>query len=322
MTINWGILGAAKFAQDQMGPAIHAARGARLAAVASRDAKKVAPFQAFAPDVRALGYDEMLADPTIDAVYIPLPHPMHVPWGVKALEAGKHVLVEKPTAMTAAEIEPLIAARDRSGLVATEGYMIVHHPQWQEARRLLREGAIGDLAHVNAVFTYNNASDPENIRNSAQNGGGSLPDIGVYTIGATRWATGAEPTAIPHAALVFEGDCEVTAQVGAQFPGFTASWLTSMRMGKFQEISFHGRAGVLRLPCPFNALVHDQARVILERDATRHETRFPADNQYVRQVENVCAAIRGEAQLLWTLEDARGTQTVIDAIRTSAGAPL
>lgn len=318
MTIRWGILGTAKFAREHMGPAIHAARGAELVAVASRDPVKVAPFQAFAPRAQAMGYDEMLACDTVEAVYIPLPHPMHVPWGVKALEAGKHVLVEKPTAMSAPEIAPLIAARDASGLVATEAYMIVHHPQWDEVRRLLAEGAIGTLGHVNAVFTYNNAGDPGNIRNAKASGGGSLPDVGVYTIGATRWATGIEPTSIPHAAIIFEDDCEVTARVAAQFSGFTASWLTSMRMDRFQEMTFHGSDGVIRVPCPFNPSAHDQARVILERGATRFETRFPAQNQYVTQVENVCAAIRGEADLLWTLENARGTQQVIDDIRAAA----
>ena len=318
MTVRWGILGAAKFALEHMAPAIHAARGAELVAVASRDVAKVAPFQAFAPRVQALGYDALLEDPSIDAVYIPLPHPMHVPWGLKALAAGKHVLVEKPAAMTAEEIDPLIAARDETDLIASEAFMIVHHPQWQLARNMIANGDIGTLGHVTANFTYNNASDPGNIRNKADTGGGSLPDIGVYTIGSTRWATQQEPAQIEHARLTFEDGCEVTARAFARFDDFSAHWLTSMRMNNFQEVIFHGETGALRLTCPFNPSVHDQARVILEKGNTRQEHRFPQANHYVLQVENICAAIRGEASLAWTLEDARGTQTVIDAIRQAA----
>ena len=191
MAVRWGILGAAKFAREQMAPAIHAAKGAQLVALATSDAAKAAPFEAFAPGLRVLpDYDAVLADPGIDAVYIPLPNSLHVEWTRRALEAGKHVLTEKPIAMQASEIDAVIALRDSTGLVAAEAYMIVHHPQWHQVRDWVQGGAIGELRRVNATFTYDNSGDPGNIRNAVATGGGSLPDIGVYTLGCARFVTG------------------------------------------------------------------------------------------------------------------------------------
>lgn len=318
--VNWGILGAAKFARTDMAPALHQAAGGRLHALATRDAQKAQPFLAQYPDlVIHDSYDALLADPMIHAVYIPLPHTMHIEWAQRAAAAGKHVLVEKPLAMTAAQIDPLIETRDKTGLVITEAFMIIHHPQWQMARDLLAQGAIGDLRHVRAAFSYDNSNDPQNIRNHAATGGGSLPDIGVYTIGSTRFATAQNPTEILDAQFDYDADCEVSVEARAQFSGFRAHWVTSMRMAPFQEIVFHGRRGVMRLTCPYNPTVFDQARLVIETGMTRQETRFPSANQYVLQVENVNAAIRRGAELRWTLEEAHATQSVIDAIRKKGG---
>ena len=145
-TTRWGILGAAKFAREHMGPAIAAAEGAELAALATSAPERAVTFQKFAPNLAIYDtYDELLADPTIDAIYIPLPNDMHQPWALKCLAAGKAVLVEKPVGMDVAEIDELIAVRDASGLLAAEAYMIVHHPQWQKMRDLVQSGALGDL---------------------------------------------------------------------------------------------------------------------------------------------------------------------------------
>jgi predicted dehydrogenase len=319
--IRWGVLGASSFARRAMAPAIHAAQGHVLMALATRDTAKAAPFAAFAPGLRVHdGYDALLADPEVDAVYIPLPHTMHVEWGVKALEAGKHVLVEKPLAMTEAEIAPLIAARDRTGLQAVEAYMIVHHPQWRFVRGIIDDGVLGTLRHVEGVFTYNNATDPSNIRNLAATGGGALPDIGVYTYGATRWATRSEPEAITHAAIDWEAGCDVVARVSARFPGFTAHWVNSMRLLPEQFMLFHGDRGLIRLTAPFNAGSFAEAEVTWRgTDGVTHRRTWPGLNQYVVQVEAFGAAIRGETPFPWTLEDAAGTQRVIDAVYAAAG---
>ena len=318
--VRWGILGASKFALQHMAPAIGLARDADLVALATRSAEKADPFEALKPGLTVHGdYEALLADPGIDAVYIPLPHTLHVPWALKALDAGKHVLVEKPVAMKADEIDPLIAKRDASGLQCAEAYMIVHHPQWQRAKALLEDGAIGTLLHVDGAFSYDNSADMGNIRNKADTGGGGIPDIGVYTYGSTRWITGQEPLEITHADIDFEGDVDVLARVAARFAGFSAQWLTSMRMHPRQEMVFHGSAGVMRLATPFNAGVFDIALIELSQGMTTTVERFPGVNQYVLQIEAFGAAMRGEAPFAWTLEDARGTQAMIDAIFAKSG---
>ncbi|MDB2407556.1 Gfo/Idh/MocA family oxidoreductase [Jannaschia sp.] len=319
--IRWGVLGASDFARRSMAPAIHAASGHVLAALATRSPAKAAPFAAMAPGLRVHDdYDALLADPEIDAVYVPLPHTMHVEWGVKALEAGKPVLIEKPVAMSVAEIAPLIAARDRTGLLAAEAYMIVHHPQWAFVRELIGQGTLGTLRHVEGVFTYDNSSDPGNIRNAAATGGGALPDIGVYTYGCTRWATQAEPEAITHADIDWEAGCDAVARVSARFPGFTAHWVNSMRMLPEQFMLFHGDAGLIRLTTPFNAASFGEAVVEWRgRDFITHRRTWPGLNQYVYQVEAFGASLRGEAAFPWTLEDAAGTQRVIDLAYAAAG---
>ena len=291
--MRWGILGAAKFAREHMGPAIHAARGAELAALATSDPAKAAPFRAFAPGLKVHdSYDALLADDAIDAVYIPLPNHLHVEWSLKAMAAGKHVLCEKPMTLKAEEFDTLIAARDAAGVLAAEAYMIVHHPQFIRAKALLEDGAIGQLRHVQAVFSYNNAGDPGNIRNDAAKGGGGLPDIGVYTFGAARFVTGQEPEAVPYGKLDLENGVDTFAHVAAEFPGFTYGAVVSMRMQPRQEISFHGDAGVMVLTCPFNAGVFDQAELVVERGMDRRVERWPGVNQYVQQVENFGASVK------------------------------
>jgi len=187
--VRWGVLGASRFARENMAPAIHAAKGADFVALATSSADKAVGFQAYAPNIAVFtDYAAMLASPDIDAVYIPLPNHMHVPWTIKALEAGKHVLCEKPIALQVSDFDALIAARDASGLVAAEAFMIPHHSQLQRAKDLVAEGAIGELVHIDGTFSYNNAGDVSNIRHDPAKGGGALPDIGVYPIGAARRA--------------------------------------------------------------------------------------------------------------------------------------
>ena len=317
--LNWGIIGASNFALNHMAPAIHEASGARLAALATSDAARAAPFAAFCPDLRVhRGYEALLADPAIDAVYIPLPNHLHVEWTLKALDAGKHVLTEKPIALRAAEIDRLIARRDATGLLAAEAYMIVHHPQWQRARALLADGAIGTLEHADAAFSYDNRTDPGNIRNRPETGGGSIPDIGVYTYGCLRWTTGEEPVEIA-AAITREGGVDVFAQVTGRFATFSFAAMTSMRLFGRQEVVFQGTRGLMRLPAPFNAGVFGEARIELHRPGA--ETlieRWPTARQYRLQVEAFGRSVRTGAPYPWTLEDARGTQAMIDRVFAAA----
>lgn len=320
-TVNWGVLGAAKFARDHMARAIHEAEGARFYALATSDAAKAAPFQAFAPDLKLHGtYEALLADPEVEAVYIPLPNHLHVEWTKKALAAGKHVLTEKPVALKAEEIDGLIAARDQSGLFATEAYMIVHHPQWQRARELVRAGAIGRVLHADAAFSFD-LRDGGNIRNRPETGGGSVPDIGVYAYGSVRWVTGAEPVAL-RSRIRREGGVDVFTQVWADMEGpggrFTYGAMTSMRLPNRQEVVFQGEKGVLRLTAPFNAGIFGEAQLHLFRPGEAdHVERFSGARQYRNQVEAFCRTLRDGAEYPWHLEDARGTQAMIDRVFTS-----
>lgn len=313
--IRWGILGASNFALDKMGPAIHAAKDAKLVALGTSNPAKAAAFQAFAPDLRVHDtYEALLADPEIDAIYIPLPNHLHVDWSIKALEAGKAVLCEKPVGMDVAEIDRLIAARDASGLLCAEAYMIVHHPQWQRAKKLIEQGAIGDLCHVNAAFSFFN-DDLGNIRNQAAAGGGGLRDIGVYVMGSVRYATGQEPQRLDYARADMQDGIDLFADMGFAFPDFTYQAFTSIRMAPRQEVHFHGSDAVMSLTCPFNAGTFAQAEIHISRpDQSVTIERFPRPNHYVLQVEAFGQSLGEGTPYAWTLEDARGTQAMMDQV--------
>ncbi|NYS24575.1 Gfo/Idh/MocA family oxidoreductase [Rhodobacteraceae bacterium 2376] len=317
--IRWGILGAARIARTDLAPAIHAARGARLVALATSTPARAAPFQALVPGLRVHDdYDALLADPQVDAVYIPLPNHLHVDWTLRAIAAGKHVLCEKPIALEAAQIDRLIDARDASGLQLAEAFMVTHHPQWAHVRRLLEDGAIGRLEHVEGCFTYHN-TDPGNIRAHAAMGGGGLRDVGVYPCITTRLATGAEPERL-RADLRLDGGVDVFARVWADFPGFTLSFYCGMRQHRRQHMVFHGTDGWIALSAPFNGRVFGDTRVTWHSaDGVDHVMRFNTIDQYALMIEAFGAAIAGETPFNCPLEFSRGNQAMIDAILAAGG---
>jgi predicted dehydrogenase len=315
--IRWGILGASNFAATLMGPAIHAAHDAELAALGTSSPDKADRFRAFCPSVRVENYEALLADPDIDAIYIPLPNHLHVEWTRKALQAGKPVLTEKPIAMRAEEIDELIALRDKTGIFCTEAYMIVHHPQWQKVRELVRGGALGTLRHVDTAFSYNNR-DAANIRNRPETGGGGVRDIGVYTYGSVRWATGEEPVDLS-ADITWENGVDVIAHVAARFPSFSYRAMTATRLAARQEVVFQGDEAWLRVTAPFNAGLYGEAQIEIRHPDGRYEyIRFPAADHYKLQVEAFGRTLTEGAAYPWNLEDARGTQAMIDRVFTSA----
>ncbi len=320
--LRWGILGAANFAAEHMGPAIHAASGNRLAALATSSPDKAARFTAIDDRIAVFDdYDALLASDEIDALYIPLPNHLHVDWTLKAVAAGKHVLCEKPIALEAGEIDRLIAARDESGLVVAEAFMIVHHPQWQRAKALIAEGAVGALGHVDVAFSFHN-TNMDNIRNKPETGGGGIRDIGVYAYGSVRFATGAEPVTLA-SRIRYENGVDTWAQADGVMEGpggrFTYSGMTSTRLAPRQHVTFHGDAATLTLTAPFNGEVFGEAQI--ERraaDGTVTRERFPAVNQYVLQVENFAASVRTGATYPMPLEMSRGTQAMMDMVFAAA----
>lgn len=317
LEVRWGILGAAKFAREFMGPALTLAPGGHVAALATSDSVKADAFRVFAPGLRVHdSYEALLADPEIDAVYIPLPNRLHVEWSLKAMKAGKHVLCEKPMAMQAEDFDQLIAARDAAGVLAAEAFMIVHHPQWQRARQLLADGVVGRLWRIDGAFSFNNR-DAGNIRNQADMGGGGLRDIGVYVMGGARFVTGLEATDV-QARIQWENGVDVYAAITAKFGDADYVSFTSIRMHPRQEITFHGDEGVLRLPVPFNARVFGEARLELHRGMETSIERWPAVNHFELQAAAFNRAVRDGGVYPCPLEFSRGTQAMMDACFASA----
>src|SRR6202040_1758426 len=194
--VAWGVLGVANIAMKKVLPAMQRGEWCQIAAIASRDLKKAEQAAQQLGIGKAFGsYEELLADTEIEAVYNPLPNHLHVPWSIKAAEAGKHVLCEKPLSLTVAEARTLLAVRERSGVKIGEAFMVKTHPQWLRTRELIHKGVIGELRAIVGAFSYFNR-DPENVRNKVEWGGGGMMDIGCYPITTSRFIFGEEPARV------------------------------------------------------------------------------------------------------------------------------
>jgi len=312
-TINWGILGAARFAREYMGRAINEARGARLAAIATSDPAKARPFAEFAPGLQVHdNYDALLADPKIDAVYIPLPNTLHTPWAIKAMEAGKAALVEKPIGMQVSDLDQLITVSKQTGQLCAEAFMPVHHPQWVKLKELLAEGAVGQLQVIRGIFTFK-LGDAGNIRAQADLGGGGLRDVGIYPIGMARYAMGADPTDIS-AHIQMNNGVDTLAEIRCRFGDVVMHAMSGLSQMRHQEMVFHGNEGLIRMPFPFNSGVQGEGRIDLHHpDYSVQTWRYPFERQYVLQVEAFCDSLRSNSAYPVPLEFSRGSQAVIDA---------
>jgi predicted dehydrogenase len=314
---RWGVLSTAKIARDHVIPAILESENGVLAAIASRDeARARALAQRFGAAHAFGSYEALLASDTVDGVYIPLPTSEHVEWAIRAADSGKHVLVEKPLALRATDIQQVIDARDRNGVVVSEAFMVSYHPQWAKVRALIAEGAIGRLRHVHVAFSYFNR-DPENMRNRPELGGGALLDIGVYPVVTTRIATGAEPLRV-RATVERDRDfgTDIYANVTADFGAFDLTFYCSTQMALRQEMVFHGEDGFLQVQAPFNAGDFDHHRIELhdQRRVEARVFRFPGTRQYRLEVEAFAGRAQGESTPVFTLEESIRNQKVIDAI--------
>ncbi len=314
--MKWGILGAAKIARTDLAPAMQVARETELVALATRERTRAAPFEALVPGLRVhCSYEALLDDPEIEAVYIPLPNHLHLDWSIRAAEAGKHVLCEKPIALHVSDIDALIATREATGKLIAEAFMVAHHPQWAVVRDLLAEGVIGPLEHVEGVFTYTNR-DRANIRHSAEMGGGGLRDVGVYPCITTRLATGAEPDRL-RADIRWQDRVDTFARVWADFPGFTLSFYCGMMQARRQHMLFHGQNGWIALSAPFNGVVYGDCVVEWPQGSDTCSRRFNNVNQYALMLENFARSARDGTPFPCPLEFSRGNQAMIDAIFAS-----
>lgn len=318
--IRWGILGAAKIGTVKVIPALQKSQHGIVVALASRDAAKgqAAAAGLGIPRVHA-SYEALLADPEVDAIYLPLPNHLHVPWARRALEAGKHVLCEKPIALHAAEAEELAAAAARfPRLKIMEAFMYRFHPQWQKARELVTSGAIGEVRAVHAHFSYWNV-DPNNIRNIGAVGGGGMMDIGCYCVSFARWLFGAEPKRI--LGLVDRDPKFGTDRVASgvlDFGGGMATFTCATQLNPYQRVHVHGTEGRIEIEIPCNAPPDRPTRLWHQRGATIDEITFETCDQYTRQGDAFARAILDDTPVPTPLSDAIANMRAIEGVFASA----
>ena len=317
--VRWGILSTALIGTQRVIPGMLKSRELEVAAMASRDLARARAAAAPLGIPTVYGsYEELLADPSIEVVYNPLPNHLHVPMTLAAAQAGKHVLCEKPMAITAAELEAL---RPHAGRVhIREAFMVRHHPQWIAAREQVRRGAIGELRFMQVPFSYFNA-DPHNIRNMADIGGGALYDIGCYAIVAGRWFFEAEPQRVI-AAIDRDpafGTDRTTSGVLDFGAGRQLVFTVSTQSARYQRVQLVGTQGRIEIEIPFNAPPDKPCRYWIEEDATvegsgLQTVTLPVVDQYQLQAEAFSHAVRHEAPSAAGLDDAQMTMRIIDAL--------
>jgi predicted dehydrogenase len=318
--VRWGVLSTAKIGTEKVIPAMQRGTYSEIAAIASRSFEKAQAAARRLGIPKAYGsYDELLADPDIEAVYIPLPNHLHVRWSVRALEAGKHVLCEKPIGLTAAEARELLdAARKRASLKVMEAFMYRHHPQWRRARQLVAGGKIGDLRTIQTFFSYYNV-DPANIRNKAEIGGGGLMDIGCYCISLSRFIFGAEPGRVFG---VMEYDPEFgTDRIASGILDFgtgTSTFTCSTQLTSYQRVNILGTEGRVEIEIPFNAPHDRPCRMWHQQGSEIEEIALDVCNQYTIQGDLFSLAVLNDTQVPTPLEDAVGNMEAIEAVARSA----
>lgn len=321
--VRWGVLGASRFALNVSLPAMRRGPLTQLAAIASRDLGKAKEAAATLGIPTAYGsYEELLADPNLEAIYNPLPNHLHVEWSARAARAGKHVLCEKPIALDAAQAETLLAVQRETGKLIGEAFMVRHHPQWAEARAWIREGRIGDLLSVQTAFSYFNR-DAANIRNKKDVGGGALYDIGCYVATTARYLFEREPT---RAVALIERDPEFgTDRLSSglvDFGGGHLSFTVSTQAVPYQRVNAFGTKGRIEVEIPFNAPADSPCRIFLDDgsqlgDRSARETSFPVVDQYQLQSEAFSRAIRSGGAIEGSLDLALGNMRVLDALYRS-----
>lgn len=314
--LRWGILSSAKIARTKVIPALTSSRFNEVVAIASRHAEsaKQTAAELNIPTFYS-SYEELLADPNIDAIYNPLPNHLHVPWSIKALEAGKHVLCEKPIGLNRADALQLKAVSDRyPELTLFEGFMYQFHPQWKKALALIEAGAIGKLRLVHSHFSYNNR-DAGNIRNSAAMGGGGLMDIGCYCVALNRLLFKSSPAQVIAFETPFDGyevDCLISGLM--QFATGQATFSASTKVEADQYVDITGEDGKIRIPIPFNPIEDETTSIILQQHKTSQVITLAAADHYREMADTFAQAVLNQQPLPTNIDDAINNMAVIDAL--------
>jgi xylose dehydrogenase (NAD/NADP) len=324
--IRWGVLGASDIARKAVIPAIRASSNGSLAAIASRDpARARAAAEELGFDHVADSYEALLARPDIDAVYIPLPNSLHVDWIVKAAQAGKAVLCEKPIALSAAQAKPAIELCARLGVPLMEAFMYHFHPQTAQVKVLLASGAIGEVREVRAHLSVNfmNPVDPRNVRFDAALGGGTLLDMGCYTTGLARMVFGAEPRRISATWLLDERfGVDVQTSAILEFDSGVALASCAFRAGGQGAYSIVGTRGTIEAPRGFipglGSREAEAILVIADENGTRREERFAPVDQYNLMVEAFADAVIHKRPVPLPPSESLANMAVLDAIAEAA----
>jgi predicted dehydrogenase len=326
-TLRWGILSTAKIGRTKVIPGIAGAPSCEVVAIGSRDLAAAQAVAAALAIPRAHGsYEELLADPDVDAVYIPLPNHLHAPWAIRAAEAGKHVLCEKPLALTAAEAETMIAAADRAGVALMEALMYRHHPSWLAVREIVASGRLGDLVAVQSWFSYFN-DDQSNIRNILEAGGGALYDIGCYCVNLSRMLFEGEPDRVS-GEIVRDpvGGTDTIVAGTLAFGERLATFTASTRAEDDQRVHVYGTRGRIDVEIPFNIPPDRPTRIHVAAGgdppvAPEVETMtFDAADPYTAEAEAFAQAVLSGRPVPVPPSDAIANLRVMDALFASADA--
>lgn len=316
--VRFGILSTANIGTNMVIPAMQKGKKCEVIAISSRNeakAKKAADDLGLPKHYGS--YEAMLADPDIDAVYNPLPNHLHLPWTLKTLQAGKHVLCEKPITMNTAEAKQLADAVSKSnGLKVMEAFMYRFHPRWIKVKQLVDEGSIGELKAVHSYFSYFN-DNPDDIRNKPEMGGGGLMDIGCYCISSARHLFGREPIRI-EGALDMDPDFKVDRLASGllDFGNGSAVFSCSMRSPDYQSMSIFGTKGRMQIEWPFNPPLDEATSFTLLADDTEQVIDIPACNHYTLQGDAFADAILNDTEVPTPFEDAIANMKVIDAVKS------
>ncbi len=317
--VRWGILSTAKIGTVQVIPAMQKGEFCEIVALASRNQEQAETVASELGIPRAYGsYEALLADPEIDAIYNPLPNHLHVPWSIKAIEAGKHVLCEKPIGLSAAEGQQLLeCAQAHPEIKVMEAFMYRHHPQWQLTKKLVQDGAIGDLRTIQSFFSYFN-NDPGNIRNQREIGGGGLMDIGCYPISLSRFIFDAEPQRV--SGIVEYDDqlgTDCLASATMDFGRGTATFTCSTQLNPYQRVHIHGTTGRIEIEIPFNAPIDRPCKIWHQTGADSKELELEICSQYTIQGDLFSQAILNQSPVPTPLADAIANMKVIEAVLES-----
>ena len=319
--IRWGVLSTAKIGREKVIPALQKSAHNHVLAICSRDAQSARRVADELQIERAYGtYEELLADPDIDAIYNPLPNHLHVEWSIKALHAGKHVLCEKPLGLNTADAQRLVdAAGAHPQLKVMEAFMYRFHPQWQLAKQLVDEGRIGKLHAVHSHFSYNNR-EPNNIRNKVDMGGGALLDIGCYSISLSRWLFNEEPTQVLGQITPMpneEVDCLTSGIM--EFSAGSASFMAATKIEPIQYAEAIGDEGSLYLDRPFyNDGTEPVQRIRITRNRIQEIIEVPDNNHYSAMGDAFALSVFNNSPVPTSLDDAIANMRAIDAIFESA----